>query len=1636
MARNPIIHNTGGINRYLDFVGQVPDFIKAEEDVVTFLQVLSDYLNNAYRNVSTVERFSFKFVSVDSNYGKISKEVNRLANLFKRSEARGCKVLFLSQPQGNQYNLTRPLFIEYIKYAGDLDSLSPNVATATLVNGDKVFVEFTQDEQSINTGMYVYDSTAYTLTLDKYSSSQDPFNNTPNKPISTEVTTYAPRMLEFDVSDISEVKARRAYESGSTIYYEIFFDIKISNIRDIKSVYSLQSDIDKDNELEDILIDYYGFVDPVPSSYEESFQINFAAGCDDFSWSGNKQGKGLFYFRELTRDESNGVSNVNRYIDPIYDVNTSIIPITNITSDASFIYITFAQDIVYLQEGDEFTLIDADVFSGNDYIVAAITDTKTIRVQNLSMPIISTYAGGKAIVRNLFYSRYIDDTNNYYQVINYNSFIGSSEFVEGDIICRVNDEYDSLSTTLDCVTGFTAAQSILHPNSIEGFNIGDYVTIRIPSVGTLPTGSLIEGDVYQIADLLSFKDANNTTGKNIMKLKDQTVTAAGTGSATIYKVNRYFDSSAVSIADNVLYLNDVTGLTVGDYIRFEGETTAITLPTPLTQSTVYKIEAIDTTDKSISLEGVTLTVAGSGNLDLIKMIPDKAARGKVGVVTVRAPLTSGWLYLDKFAGDLISSGRIINLSSGTAIPQVASIVSTSSPWINEVGTIYTKDDEYTYYAADGKSIVNYKVVKTHVLKSDTLPPNVNESLYSVNMQSFMKRKSKAEFNPYMFGMYRTIPLGFKEEIPYTLDTDEIGENLYIQKEQNLELIYGHDQREFVFNPRFAPKDSLIRNGFMEVIKSSLADDIVLGDVSDYLRANTTSNMILEYTEKQINLTVTSLTEVNYVVTAITSVPHGFDTGTSLIISGASDTGYNGEYIITVVSDTAFTYTVASTGLTDLLNMAGVATATYDNTIRQTITGISRTGVTATATTTTDHGYVVNELITISGATEPQYNGEFRITSIPTPTTFTYTVSGFASTPATTTTIIQSSYQPVDGDYITVMNQSNTAKNGIYIVSNGVWTLYDNSKVTVPVTLFTRQNMFDISDTNTEIASVLDRYYVKSLRNTSGRTVRVDLYEPHTYIVGSVVNIIGSIQSEYNGNFEVLSVPTSTSFTYQIQAGVSPLSPATGTIICQANGWYKYTITEIGWQKKTNYSAQYYTKNIAEIIGNGSSVSVNTITAHGLSVGDYAIITNTLNFNGVYKVISVPSTTDFTFYSAVSATETLTGSVANGFIINSNQNKDNVTSLFGEYNLTLDSGDVLALKDGLVIEIYDQFLSSENGRYRIQKNARWKRLDQRLVMKVDSIEIDAYENELYTGDIENEDPYVYRVYTDSEVDQFIDDNFNGHSPIYKIDYPFATNYQFVFEKIENMDTTESYHKQYDARYDKNSVVDTSDMKSTFTGIPDMGYPLVEKIERLVYLKDPNVIDFELIAYLARYMGYDLTTVSDDITTSPYYVTNEEQEMAVRKFIQTLPQYYALKSTDSGLDMLLLAFGMVGELVTLWTRQESPYSEFVRDYDLRSKQIAENTEGKMSNFVPTPYFDLKVDIESNFNPQLLSNDVTNIIKAVNAFKPINTVFNSIYLYLETKAKLRLRMSPMKSVAKFSASVGFDALIFDDEINNDCI
>ena len=1507
MAINPIIHNDGGVNRFLDYLSTVPEFLKVEDDVVSMLQLFSDYINNAYRNTTIVDKFSFKLIATDNNVVAVQNEMSRLVNLFRQTESRGLKMLYISKPQGNPRAGTEgpnpldpnwPLYRERIQYNGTIDALGVTVMTIpNPEDGDKFFIEFTRGGQESNTGVYVFNQVRNVLQLDPMGASQDPFNSTVNTPSFTNVG-LAPRMLEFSIADTTNVKARRAAREGTITYYEVFFEATIYNIEDVSSILTKTINNNGTNNQDfNYVIDYYDVLDNIPSSYSFKFDIEFGDACKTMNWGYSEitqeystPGLSLFYARDLT-DIDPATTLINRegrniYVDPSFSLNTSANDVVSIVGSNGIDVTVTTRHRHSLSEDDKISIFGTVNFDGN-YTVSKVIGYNTFRFSDAT---INSETIGRVVTRNLFYSKSIDDPNTFQLVVPYIGLDGTREFEESDFIVRIEPDITPITTTFNAVN-VDILNNTLKINSLDGFpevRLGQSISVVIygDGTGTIPLG-ITEGVVYDMFI--------HNPEQLIVSFSGINITSVGSGNFSIrYEGDSrlYFDTSVgVNLVDNTLILNGVDGLEVGSNIFFRELSPNIILPSPLKTLKAYQVSEIDELTNEVMLDGITLSGIGSGGVtEFSVIVPVSGDNGRVDSIIIDNPLTtnidgSGRIILKTYTGDMISSG-LFGRYQNNKLVAFAQYNTTASVWSDDTYPLYHSGDLVVY------NEIQYKVIPSSLqitINSSTPPEEVEN--YQPYMDEIITRPDIYISNPYMFGLYRGYSQGFDETIDYTQSYSQLGSEMYIQQIEDLALRYGFDQRQWIFNPRRAPQSSVIRNGFLDFVENSLElyDPVNNNNVAlSISKANTVENNPLFGVNTPIIRTINTLTSVGGIVSVATVGVHGYKSGNAITIQGSDITETNGSFVISVTSETTFTYSITN----------------------------------------------VNPLT--AGGT---------ITSI---------------------------YQPNVSDFINVISQDISSENGIYIVMVGTWVKYDDSKLLDPSIVFCKQNLFTTGELNPSIARG-DLLEVNLLNFIGTGIVQVTTSVPHEYEVNTTFEIRDAVQVDYNGRFEVEMVIDDYTFQYHIGDALTPTSPAIGNITCQSDVWYQYRIGEIQWQKVSK-----------------------------LTESDFE------NEDGTPPIV-----------------------------IPFDDGNNNVNLLEGIYPFTLANGIVINFTNNLIVSLEDQLIVAENGIYRIQSDGIWTRLDTKMSMKVRDMRINAYDNQDFIGLELDEEAVIYRTFTDTEVSQYINSNISSKLMVYKVSYPFVQDFEFIFEKVDEIDTVSSLDREYDARQDYNSVVDTSDMDSNFTGIPDMDYPLVEKIERIAYNKDPRVIDIDLIGYLARYMGYDITNWVEDITSSPYYNTPQEVENAIRRAVEQLPQYYTLKSTKSGLELLLLIFGIVGELVTKWTPQDSPYSEFIPDYQIRGREYADMSAGINRSYVPTPHFEINVNIAGNFENQILQSDGRRVIDAIKRFKPINTVFDGIKQYIKAKQMARITISKMNATGKQSCSIGFETLDWNDDlIDNDCL
>ena len=124
---------------------------------------------------------------------------------------------------------------------------------------------------------------------------------------------------------------------------------------------------------------------------------------------------------------------------------------------------------------------------------------------------------------------------------------------------------------------------------------------------------------------------------------------------------------------------------------------------------------------------------------------------------------------------------------------------------------------------------------------------------------------------------------------------------------------------------------------------------------------------------------------------VTCANHGFYSGDQVQIAGAAQTQYDGVFTITVLNANTFTYTMTAAPTSNASGTMTAAVVPVGPENSQAVSSISYSGLTATATCPSE-SFVAGQQIQITGATPSQYDGVFTIASVPSSTTFTYTMS--------------------------------------------------------------------------------------------------------------------------------------------------------------------------------------------------------------------------------------------------------------------------------------------------------------------------------------------------------------------------------------------------------------------------------------------------------------------------------------------------------------------------------------------------------------------------------------------------------------------------------------------------------------------
>lgn len=286
---------------------------------------------------------------------------------------------------------------------------------------------------------------------------------------------------------------------------------------------------------------------------------------------------------------------------------------------------------------------------------------------------------------------------------------------------------------------------------------------------------------------------------------------------------------------------------------------------------------------------------------------------------------------------------------------------------------------------------------------------------------------------------------------------------------------------------------------------------------------------------------------------------------------------------------------------------------------QTVTSVTRSSTTATVTKTS-HGYRTGQILTISGANEADYNGNFRIT-VTDANTFTYTVANSPSTPATGTISAKVAplgwTKPYSGTNLAVYRQKSGTNqfyfraddtNGQELRIRGYETMSDANTGTGPF-----PNVAQIANSSylykSSVASSTARDWAAF---SDGKILYLfSAYSNAASTTGSCAIVIGDLVSNKSGDaYGTVNIGSTGMSSTALQAPMlSTISTAqAGNHVCRP-----YT--------QTGSSAAVYKTIDQGIIGSSSTLvygSAGLAYPHGPDGGAYLLPVRVMESTSVYR----------------------------------------------------------------------------------------------------------------------------------------------------------------------------------------------------------------------------------------------------------------------------------------------------------------------------------------------------------------------------------------------------------------------------------
>lgn len=1689
MAKNPIAVNDGGLFRFVDFMNYVPDFLKEEEDVVTLMQLFSDYLNNAYRNLEDSTRFTFNYFATESTAKEIKNRIDEFVKKLSACDNNNLYVYYLSMPRTNAtYNTTAAL--TYIKnpiyYEGEFSETIPldvfknmmkgNSSGDPSSDGDVIYIQY--KDNSIYP--YYINKADNLLVLDPMRTSQDPFKNTLNTMING-----APRVIKFIPKDVSEPIVSFIGQINNANVYSIKFDVTINEVENAPSKYRTEIGTDT------IDVDLFNYLDGTDYVF-----VDNATHADMFEWNGDTP-TGVFYFKDLY-DFVNGE---NSYIYQAYRIEkVEFIENENNSSRSGYGYLTLS-NVVNLNVGDSFIIESNEVIGtsnvhnvtlGGSYTVLnepcgnvlKIKFRQTIdltpglsRVKHMTMP-------NRLYRYSLSYSHLGYDYSRITPIIEWDpdASINAEEVKEGDTVYPYTTMGNKKIGELRFENMYSFEDD---PNDAD-----NYINVKVKNFVDIPgTIEIIAGNHYYFecrhdemeseewVDALdsAFGDAFDTPSASysvsggrsyFRKLTDNGQVKFPLGKRSIKRAD------ADSFVVDVYAMDAAMGYFTKDYDNRDVEMHSDVVPEVGDFCLISKIERGDegiirTEDNNLyTIQQVTLmdpagakyhvwfdkdipeitdgnnepTINGLYEFTFLRGPKDKsrAVLGEVDVATNTAKCR--YRYEDIFTADywMPSDGSYLLKCAYT---DEFNVVMHISKYEENHG--YNTGD--MIYLSDTQSV--YRVVRP-ISSADTMAEVKENGAIVPYMYTVADIARKPIYNEYMEGIFRTSQLEYGETVDISQyeKLNDVMNRLFIEKADDNRLIFGWKDRDFLMNMSTYNTSGKARTGFCEFYTTYDENDIVLKNMENYSVASTIPGEGINLKGLSNTLAVNStrmianaIEQGTYLV-EVKAAKHNLPDKSKVRVTGAKspyelfdfNTPLNEFDTITVIDQDTFTYVRHS-------DYDEPTVVTYE---KATITGyrdiynpITRVDYYITdpddekykagylyVHTAYPHGYSIYTKVTILNAPTNTENdgwiGEIlgekhkvdvivddyvygiKLDAVHVPMEGKQWLHYETGT-SHSNNQLDNSYSmvsPEDGDVLKVGDT-------FYKVGIMDWTELSGDTIETPFYLYTHQNIMDITATNPASAKGDDNL-IESITFDGNDTVTVVVHDRMDLVAKkSCVYITQVYPLEFDGRYMVDTVVTPRMFTYKVVPKSIPelagRAVNNNKMTCTEGKWFKYLVSEVMVNRKSVYEIFKYGKAIVDSIADRPSLSyVETEIPHEFEVGTRIVLyAKEKYYNAIVSTVVNEKAFQYKFTDGSPAINVLGGYVFKGVYIPENNHRDDVEPV-GVYKQYLNCIDAeYDFVEGDIVFAYDNLRDDMPKRY-IVKQGLWTPCSEKRIMKIKKLDIDRYHNNEWDTASTDEmiDEYVYHPYTYPEVERMIAEDLDNGISSYLMPFHIRS-YNFSSPYVDNLDTTEQPMPQFNSKHDYASVAPRYDMDDKFKGIPDMKYPLVEKLERLIYLRDAKVIDYDLIGYLARFMGYDITDAKNDVDSNRMYATREAREAALREAVSNLPQYYTLGGTRPGLEMLMETFGLVAEVITMWTDVDRPYDELIEEDQVSIREDADYEEGKISKWVPTPHVKVKFRSDANFDNGVVGEEKVNtLIKNIKCFKPIQVVFDDFIKYLD--------------------------------------